>query len=114
MVLHNGRIFHRWRKLIKEYNVSELTPTEFCRNKNISRNTFYAWRSRFKKDQSSVNNDSFLEVSLQESLPKGFSSTPGNSGIQIVFNDSFKISIEEDFNESVLLKVINVLGKVVC
>ena len=114
MVQHNERIFRKWRKLIKEYNVSELTPTEFCEKKNISRNTFYSWRQICNESQSATSNDSFLEVGLKESSPEEPSLSSNNGCIHIVFNDRFKITIEDDFNESVLLKVIKVLGKALC
>ena len=109
MVQHNERIFRRWRKLIREYNVSELTPIEFCKKKNISRNTFYSWRQICNEKQSAISKDTFLEVDLKDSSPEETKTLSNNGCIQIVFNDRFKIAIADDFNEATLLKLINVL-----
>ncbi len=114
MVQHNERIFRKWRKLIREYNESELTPTEFCSKKNISRNTFYSWRQICSEEQSGTSKGPFLELGLKESSQEEPSPPSYNSSIQIVFNDNFKIAIDDDFSESLLLKVINVLGKAIC
>lgn len=114
MIQHNKSTLIKWRKIVEEFNRSKLGPGEFCRKNKVNENTLYTWRRRFNGHQPQYNTPSFLEVSLKESPQKELTSSCSSGGIQIVFNDRFKIAIEDDFNESVLLKVINVLGKAVC
>lgn len=113
MVQHKKQVLDKWQKIIEEYNCSGLRPGEFCRKKQINNNTFYAWRYRINGPREATIHNSFLELTPKE-LPPVKPSSSKVSSIQIVFNDMLKITIEDDFNESILLKVINVFGKVVC
>jgi hypothetical protein len=44
-----------WRDILRQYRRSGLNIREFCRSRNLSEPSFYAWRREIKRrDQSSV------------------------------------------------------------
>jgi len=49
----------QWLDFIDEQKQSDLSITEFCRNKNISADNFYYHRSRLLK-KSNTNNSPFI------------------------------------------------------
>ncbi len=50
--------------LIKEWEQSGMNKLEFCRIKNITKDSFYYWSNKYKKSQISGNG--FLPVQVPE------------------------------------------------
>ena len=50
---YTHRSVEDWRRLIKLYDDSDLTPSEFCKQHRIGSSGFYKWRSRFASEAPS-------------------------------------------------------------
>lgn len=50
-----------WRQLIKLFDESHLTQTEFCKQHNIASSGLYKWRSRFA-DESPSPSAAFINI----------------------------------------------------
>ena len=61
--MNSNKAESKWRKLILEFNSSNLTPTEFCKKKKISAGCFYKWKKRYGSEDS-ISQD-FIEVKPQ-------------------------------------------------
>ena len=114
MIQRKKAAFFKWQKLITEFYDSGLKPGEFCRRNELNTKTFYAWRKRIKGSRFTASNEAFVEVNVKEDSGAQAASSDKSCSIQIFFNDKYKIVVEEDFVESTLQKVINVLGESAC
>mgnify|MGYP000613266978 CR=1 FL=1 len=62
----------QWEKLIEDKAESPLTIEKYCKQKQVTVSSFYAWRTRLKKAQiiksSNKVPDEWLPISLPASL----------------------------------------------
>ena len=50
-----------WRELIKLYDESDLSQTEFCKQHNIASSGLYKWRNRFAEENTSPST-AFIDI----------------------------------------------------
>lgn len=85
-----------WRTHIDQWRISGLTQTEYCKQKQISRDRFTYWKIKFKKQNSSIE---FVQLPVPARItPVGLKLNIGQ-GLQIEIPDGFK----QETLESVLL-----------
>ena len=93
-----------WFDRIKACEASGLTQAEFCRDKNLSINTFAYYRSQYLAKLLSVNPNStphsFVELHLPPVVLEPFSLSLPNG---------IKLSLPQNFNDKQLSKLLGVL-----
>jgi len=93
-----------WLGHIKACEASGLTQAKFCRDKNLSINTFAYYRSQYlaKQLQASPNPSphSFVELHLPPVVLEPFSLSLPNG---------IKLSLPQNFNDKQLSKLLGVL-----
>ena len=57
---------NEWSALLAEQARSGLSVMEFCRQKNVTRESFYHWRKRLKPEESSPSESEFREPDVAE------------------------------------------------
>ena len=80
--------------LIEEYQQSVQSQTQFCRENNIPKSTFYYWLRKYKKEQSVT--DAFIPLNISHSnagqnhridLPNGvIIYVNGMAGLELISN----------------------------
>ncbi|HBM16969.1 MAG TPA: hypothetical protein DD381_11585 [Lentisphaeria bacterium] len=103
MKRHREATIKKWSGLVSIQAKSTLNVPEFCRKQKIHENSFYAWRSKLKKNTKEITENAFKELKLSDSSRE-------RSGIQICIKENVHIIIENHFNEAALLKVVKLLS----
>jgi len=116
MPKHHKHTVKKWRIVTQNIENSDLSTSEYCKQNNISVKTFYAWKTKLRKLDSNESGikSHFQELKLKEPEIKPSSIPTSSRTIDIFLNDKIRISLADDFNESLLLKTIKVLNKAVC
>ncbi|MCP4180488.1 MAG: hypothetical protein GY756_22225 [bacterium] len=116
MTKHKPHIVKKWLRIFDDIERSGLSTVDYCKQNNISVKTLYTWRSKLRKAKLSSTNDHhhFQEVKLKDLFSKPLSPSKPADSINIFINDKIRISVYEDFNESLLLKTIKVINNAIC
>ncbi len=62
----------QWKKLVEQYEASELTPSAFCKEHKIANSSFLKWRRRFSNNNQSANDFvNITEPLTSAPLPEG-------------------------------------------
>ena len=88
-----------WKNLINAHSQSRQRVTEFCRDHQINRQSFYRWRQRVKSESTSPATGAFLELVT--------SSNKGESGIRLRMDQDIAIELDCAFDPSTLRQVIS-------
>jgi transposase-like protein len=59
-----------WSALLAEQATSGLRVAEFCRQKDVTRESFYHWRKKLKSEESSAGESEFREPTVAEFFAK--------------------------------------------
>lgn len=99
-----------WQEKLEEWETSGLSGSAWCRKNQLSYYQFNYWRNIFISKSSppksiSVSQEDFIEIKEE---PK---SEEGDSGIELRWNQLI-VSIEKQFHESTLKKLLRVMGEV--
>jgi len=89
-----------WRTIIKEQAASGMNITTFCREKQINRHQFHAWRRRLREQQPCPSG--FLELIPGRAVETG-------SGIHIHPYKNFTIEVDRGFDSFTLRAVVETL-----
>jgi transposase-like protein len=87
-----------WRALVEKHAESGVSAAAFCKEQNINRQRFYAWRRRFSCDSPSAG---FIRL-----VP---TSKVSQSGIRIVLDHQTCIEVERGFDPLTLKEAIQAL-----
>ena len=90
-----------WRGIIENQVTSGVSIAAYCRAAQIKPSLFYAWRRRFKEQQSSGGG--FLEL-----IPGKL--TNANSGISIHLSGKLSVEVERGFDPFTLRIVVETLA----
>ena len=89
----------KWVMLMQEWQISKLSVTEWCRQRDIPPHRFYYWRRELVVDNDvKIDPGSFIEIS-DKSI---------SAGIDIVYRD-ISIRPSKDFDAPTLLKCLQLL-----
>ncbi len=98
----------KWKEKILNQQESGLSIASWCRQNNIVVHTFYYWRDKFflktalnRSDFAEIPNEKKTEISNQK------------SGITIEYR-GFHISVDHQFNSSVLKQCVQILKEITC
>jgi hypothetical protein len=97
----------KWQSLILSYQDSSLSVTQFCKNYNISKSSFYKWSRKLSLDVA-VSKGKFIAVRQSENvgllLDSGISSP-----IKISFSD-ISLELNQGCSLSELSQIISLLN----
>lgn len=95
-----------WQAHIRAWNTSGFSQNEYCRRNKLRPNQFCYWKKKLIGDNRDITK--FVPVAVQSH--KGDKNrNPGDSGLTISF-DKISIKLTNDFNPSVLVRAVAVLG----
>jgi hypothetical protein len=87
-----------WHAVIEKHASSDMSAAAFCKEQNINRQRFYAWRRRFSCDSQSTE---FIRL-----VP---TSKASGSGIRIHLDHGISIEVDRSFDALTLREVIDAL-----
>ncbi len=95
-----------WQTHIRAWEKSGLSINEYCRRNSLKANQFCYWKKKLSGDNQDTIKFVPIAVEHQKDAEKP---EPGDSGVIISF-DKISIKLNNDFNPSVLVKAVAVLG----
>lgn len=92
-----------WEAKIKEWEKSNLTQIEYCRNENLKPKSFTYWKNKIKKSSQ-----------LPTFVPVITNTSPvirvnDNSDLRLVINSDFKVEIGDNFTPETLVRLIQTI-----
>jgi hypothetical protein len=92
-----------WRKTVAEACGSGQSVREFCRERGLKENLFYAWRRELKtRDAESSQRAGFVEL-------VGAAGRDNRAGVSIRVGERFSIVVERGFDAAALQAVLAVV-----
>ena len=90
-----------WKRHISGCRVSGLSYSEYARNHNLKKNTFYYWRKRLSGHTE--NQTAFVEIKIP---------TQTERRIQIILRNKIRINIASGVDCAVLKELVGILESV--
>jgi hypothetical protein len=106
-----------WRIHLSEWKQSDLTQSEFCRQKGLNLRTFQYWRRKFiHSSEPEIPPGDHSRLKVVQLQQERFSPVQINipnlsSGIKLKIGNIF-IDLDNNFNQEVLIRLIKVLKTV--
>jgi len=94
--------YTHWQEVIEAQKTSGLNIVEYCRNRNVRTNIFYAWRRRIQKRQ--IDKQGFIELHPSSQV------SAQAAGIRIVTAAGFHIEVCRGFDSITLRSVLTCLA----
>lgn len=114
-----------WIKTVSDFSKSGLSAQAFCRLKNLSASNFSTWRKRLREEDANASAEpaSFIPLEvlptapssdLPKEIPKNqqppfsphIKKGREDSGLSLHLNESHKISIDKNFHEPTLQRLV--------
>ena len=92
---------HVWKIKIEEWRASGLSARKWCLDRDIPEGTFNYWKKLFALEIKPEKN-LFLELTQEKT-----------KGVEIEYQ-GFKIRLEKDFDNNLLLDCLRVLRRIPC
>lgn len=97
-----------WKEKLNQQKLSDLTITSWCRQHDISIQTFYYWKRKAAPKTTLIRSD-FTEISVQQKLdPKS-----KEIGVSLEYHN-FCIHLEKEFDRSALKQCLRILKELSC
>ena len=89
----------KWKKHLKDYQKSNLSVTQFCRERGFTTSRFYYWRKIFQEQATNTTEDSLfipineskknqdISITLANGIKLKFSSVPDSSWLAQLITD---------------------------
>jgi transposase-like protein len=113
-----------WKLVVAEWQESEISVREFCKNNGLSEPSFYYWRRELKKRENEADGGALQRVSKKPS--KDIGQTPvfipislkpetgpqpeAQSDIEVIVGQH-SVRIQPGFDSETLSRVLAVIGK---
>ncbi len=104
-----------WREIVEDYHKSGLSPSIYCRRKEIPVSTLSTWRKRYKDRMNYTVSETFHEVKFSETVSSDrafYNST--SSGITFHINGNIRMSLERTFDTESFIRVIKIFREELC
>ena len=118
-----------WIKMLVEFSKSDLSVQGFCDLKKLSSSNFYAWRKRLQGEgnRKPVASSTFIplevmgneqlaepskqqDTNLEEYASPAIKEASCGSGLSVLLNDEFRISIDKDFHGPTLQRLVQLFS----
>jgi transposase-like protein len=117
-----------WMKALTEFSKSGLSVQQFCRLKRLSPSNFYTWRKRLREEgirppapatfiplavrPTAPFPDLSKDRTHNQQAPFALDAKRGgdNSGLSIHLNGSIKISVDKNFHEPTLQRLVQLFS----
>jgi hypothetical protein len=103
MKIRTRRSREQWLELVRQWQAAKMTAIAWCREHNISYESFIIWKNRLKTDHSQSADSQRPFVELVDAALE-------HSGIEI-HHRSLKMTIGKNFDPEVLFRCLQVLEK---
>jgi transposase len=105
----------RWLELMRLWQQSQLTVSDFCEQHRLSEPSFYAWRRALKERgllQARSNRQppappAFVKLTLDAELPSF-------SAVELVLSDRRLLRLRPGFDPAMLLELVRLLEEPAC
>jgi len=98
-----------WEAIIKEWKISGLSKTLFCKQRSIAESSFGKWYRRLKENFKKNNPEvAFVPITIKKE--KSESGSP----LLLVLKDNIKITIPKDTDAPTLKMLLEMLGVLPC
>jgi len=108
-----------WQTVLLDWQESNRTVTQYCRDKNLPYHTFKYWKNRLcdktasETTYGSSTSASFIEIALTDNK-EPVSLASKDSLIKITTPNGYEVALGNYFDEFVLKKLFRVLGEAPC
>jgi hypothetical protein len=93
-----------WQMVLETFKSSGLSVRQFCSQEGLSEPSFYAWRKRLTKPQTSdIEKEEQPEPFIQVSMPSA------KSGLELILASGHTLLIHSDVDSQVLTGVLSAL-----
>ena len=102
-----------WQALVKDWESSKQTQQAFCQERGLCYRQFNQWKSRFKQESLSEqeNNVAPQFVPIQLKTPASLVSP---SGVQVVLPNGIRIEVSSEHHMPVLISSVKALAGLSC
>ena len=105
----------RWLELIRLWQQSQLTVSEFCEQHRLSEASFYAWRRvlkqrgllRTRPNRQPATPPAFVKLTLD-------AKPPAVSAVELVLSDRRLLRLRPGFDPAMLLELVRLLEEPAC
>lgn len=104
-ILHPDR-YETWSEIINDWESTGLAVAEYCRQREIPRWKFFAWRRRLRERDSESADAGFVALE--------FKSEGIGCGVSVGVGDGVQLHLEKGFDEGELLRVVRILRRTKC
>jgi len=104
MKIKTRRSREQWLELVQQWKETKMTATAWCRNQDISYESFIIWKNRLKSNFATTADSKQPFVELIDASPL-------HSGIEI-HHRSLKLTISKKFDPETLLQCLQILERI--
>jgi hypothetical protein len=95
-------------QLVAEFEASQLSRSEFSRQRGIAVTTLDYYRLRMRQQSSEAGKRRLVEIKLSG---KGKGSVGGRAGLMVVLSGGRRIEVEAGFDSTTLEQLVSVLDR---
>ena len=104
-----------WQQIIDDQKADGRSVAAFCRDRQISQASFFAWRRRLSSRQASPPPRRFVEVTHAEALPSAPADTEaaaaGTAAIEVYLPGCRRIQVRRGFDHDLLIELVQTLER---
>lgn len=94
-----------WTRLIRDFDSTQLSVAQYCRNSNVSVASFYQWKRRLSADStSSMNTSAFVPLNIKPSA------SISQTCVQIELGNDCRIDVPQHC-EALVLQIVRLVLK---
>ena len=99
-----------WRVHIEAWQKSGLTQSEFCRQRQLSRDAFTYWKKRLPPKQKAEPAVNLVPIPFRLPVPELAAKL--SAPLCLVMGERYRLEIVADFDPALLEKVVLTLGRI--
>jgi transposase-like protein len=96
-----------WRRVIRQWDLGELSVRAFCRTHGLSEPSFYAWRRMLAQRDAQAKATPFVPVQVVAE-PRS-AEAPACAALELVLEGGRRLRIEPGFDGPTLRRVLTLL-----
>ena len=103
-----------WKKMLREAARSDMSISEFCRQRRLKEKQFYWWRHRLRgrSEQAKHRSSAKSKPASFALVSDGTGSV--DAGVELVLGDGRRLRISKGVDEATLRSVLAVVGPEAC